>query len=396
MALPHPQDTFLQLAHRLSVIGVQTVILQEAVGRILAANVLADRDSPPFDCSTLDGFALRLSDVTNTALPVRGEAHMGQVPPVLEAHTAVRVSTGSPLPIDANLVIPVENVTEQDGHIKLAPGVQSQIGDNIRRRGENAAAGALVAESGVIITAPTIAAMAAFGQRAVEVHRTLRVAVIATGDELTSAGEPVTPWRIVDSNSPALCAAIALVPWLALESTTRVADDPQTMAAALAAALRGTDMVLTTGGVSKGHRDFIPDVIRSVGGEILFHRLPIKPGGPALGALAGGKAIFGLPGNPVSALVLWRRFVLPCVAHQAGCKQNIMAKCQVELIEPLNKPQEKWNYRLVRMVDIGRAELMRYAGSGDIPAAAISDGFVEVPPNVVGRGPFPFVSWNIA
>ncbi|HTV46801.1 MAG TPA: molybdopterin molybdotransferase MoeA [Phycisphaerae bacterium] len=396
MALPHPQDAFEQLAHRLSAVGVETVVLREAIGRILAENVLANRDSPPFDCSNMDGFAVRLSDVTNAALPVQSEARIGQASPVLQAHTAVRVSTGSPIPIDADAVIPIENVTEQDGRIKLTPGAETRIGDNIRRRGENAAAGSVVAKSGAMISAPMIAAMAAFGKSAVEVHRVLRVAVITTGDELPSAGELLTPWRIADSNSPALCAAIAHVPWLALESVSQVADEKQSITKTLAAALEMADVVLTTGGVSKGHRDFMPDAVRSVTAEIIFHRLPIKPGGPVLGALAGGKALFGLPGNPVSVLVLWRRFVLPCLAHYAGCKQNIAAKHQVELTEPLNKPHEKWNYRLVRIVGFGQAELIRYAGSGDIPAAAASDGFVEVPPNVLGRGPFPFVSWSIA
>ncbi len=396
MNAPHPETAFRQLAERMPDIGVQTVLLSDAAGRIQAMPLLANRDSPPFDCSSMDGFAVRLKDLTASDLPVRGEGRLGQEPPALEANAAVRVSTGSPIPIGADTVIPVEDAQEKDGRIALAGGAQPHIGQNIRRRGENAVAGTTILGSGVILRAAHIGAMAAFGHSKASVRNRLRIAVITTGDELIPPGCPVTQWRIIDSNLAALCASVLCIPWLELVAAVRVADDVAAMTAALHGALANADVILTTGGVSRGHRDFMPAAIRAAGGEVLFHRLPIKPGGPVLGAIAAGKAVFGLPGNPVSALVLWRRFVLPCLALHVGCSRSFGADLQVELTNPPDDLPMKWCYRLVRIAGIGRAELIRCASSGDIPAAATSDGFIEVPPDKTTDVTFPFFSWSIA
>lgn len=392
---PHPEIAFLKLARRMPTSGVQTVSLSKAAGRILAKPLIADRDGPPFDCSAMDGFAIRLREMTGSGLPVCGETRMGHAPSELKVRTAMRISTGAAIPKGADAVIPVENVNEVSGVITLSNSVKPKPGQHIRRRGENAFAGDIIIAGGTLLGSAHIAAMAAFGEKKAVLFSPLRVAVIATGDELAPLGHTADPWHIIDSNSPGLSAAVSLIPWLQLVMATRASDDATAMREALYDALSLADIVLTTGGVSRGHRDFMPHVIRAVGGEIMFHRLPIRPGGPVLGALTGEKVIFGLPGNPVSALLLWRRFVLPCVASQVGCGRNYCAKFQTQLLEPLDRPHEKWNYRLVQLVDLGNAKLIRYAGSGDIPAAAMSDGFIEVPPNITGHGAFPFFSWSI-
>ena len=396
MIVPHPENLFMDLAQRISANGVEAVKLEKAAGRILARPVFADRDSPPFDCSSMDGFAVRICDLTSDGLPVRGEALIGQKPPTLEALTAMRISTGSPIPENADTVVPVEHVSQHHGRILLLAGNQPRVGDHIRRRGENVTAGKMVVSGGAILGPANMGALAAFGESKPVLYRRLRVAVITTGNELLQMGSEPEPWRIMDSNSSALCAAVSIVPWLKLEMRDRVGDAPALIKDVMEMALLRVDVVLTTGGVSKGQRDFIPDAVRSLGGEIVFHHLPIKPGGPVLGALADGRAIIGLPGNPVSALVVWRRFVLPCLARHTGCTQSIGARYRVELTEPLNKPHEKWNYPLVRMGENGQAVMIHSAGSGDISAAAISDGFVETPPFASGCGPFPFIPWSIA
>ncbi len=392
----HPENAFLELAARMAAPDTQSVPLAKAAGRILAKPLLADRDSPPFDCSAMDGFAVRAADLTPAGLPVCGESRMGHAPEALLAGAAMRISTGAAIPPGADAVIPVEHVNEQSGMITPTMDTLPQSGRHIRHRGENAVAGTVILNAGTLLGAAQIAAMAAFGETTPLLFSALRVAVIATGDELISPDQPLSPWCIRDSNLPGLSASVAMVPWLELVWTTRVPDHATAMMEALYQALTLADIVLTTGAVSKGHRDYMPQSIRSVGGEVAFHGLPVRPGGPVLGAVAGGKVIFALPGNPVSTLVLWRRFVLPALSARLMRGTFGRSGFPIRLMDPIDRPHPKWNYHPVQRVESAAAKLLRYAGSGDMTAAAAAEGFIEVPPNTVGHGPFSFFSWGFA
>lgn len=384
----------------------EQVSLADACGRILAADVLADRDSPPFDYSALDGYAVRSADLRSLhadkhALPVVGDARIGERPPHLPAFTsdgplAMRVATGAPMPTGADAVLRREDVTEHGSPVSSISITRAVIagvraGDAIRLRAENARAGTVVVPAGTIINPGAVGTMAAVGCTRPRVHARVRVALITTGDEVTPIDTPASAlgdFQIRNSNGPALCALLASRPWLTSTTYRHVRDDDRTLTDALHAATGAADAVILTGGVSMGHRDPVRGVVETLGARMVFHGLPQRPGKPMLGAWLERRGlapapIFGLPGNPVSALVTCTRIALPVLAACAGVRHaHTPTAARIAIANPDHKTLDLWWHRLVRRRADGLAELVDVRGSGDIVAAGLSSGFVEVPPGV--------------
>lgn len=383
---------------RLKPLPTERIALNEAAGRVLAEQVRTDRPSPAADASAMDGFAVRIADVKNGAeLPVIGEARIGQTPPSLLFGSVVRIVTGGPVPRDADTVIRREDVDELDDRIVLADPLPHGIvsGANIRREGENAASGVLLAESGTVISPALAGGLATVGCASPLVHRRVRVGLLITGDEVFDASEPVTPYQLRDSNGPALTTLLSRAAWIEVIAHRRVSDDREQLRDAVVRLLSQCDALLLTGGVSMGNRDFVPSVLEELGAETIFHRVPQRPGKPALGAIGpDSQAILALPGNPVSVLVTARRIAMAVLQHCAG----IDPVPQPELVVVKNADDtqlELWHHRLVRLTAPGECELVSSRGSGDIIAAATSDGFIEIPSNCVGCGPWPLYRWNV-
>ncbi len=394
-AFAAPRDALDALLARIEPLGSENVPWSEASGRVLAEAVVADRDSPSCDVSAMDGYALRRADLARGVLPVAGEAAIGRPPPPLPEGQALRIFTGGPVPSDADAVVRREDTDEHPDHVRVAPDLRVAQGANIRRRGENVRAGTRVVEAGALLDPAGVTALVSFGVARPSVHRRVRVGVLVTGDELRDVEADVEPWELRDSNGPALRALLSARPWLVLEAVERVADDLRATTDAVEALLERCDALLLTGGVSMGDHDHVPDAVRKAGGEVVFHRLPIRPGKPLLTALGPrGQVILGLPGNPVSVMVTGRRFGLPALGRRAGLTDAERPRPVVELVDPDARTLGLWWYRIVQRRQDGRARLVPNQGSGDLVAAARSDGFVEIPPGQASAGLRPFWTWR--
>ncbi len=377
-------------------LGVETVDWRLAAGRILAEPIVTDRPSPPSDVSAMDGYAMRLADVATPRLAVASSVLPGRPAPSLPPDSCVRIMTGAVVPPEADLVIRREDVTENETHIAVNPAVIPTLkhGLSIRRRGENAPAGAQAISAGTLITSPILSAIVSFGVAKVAVHRRVRVALLITGDELLPPESPAEPWQIRDSNGPALIALLGRCPWIEIVSHQRIADDEAQLLHAVKKAIASSDAILLTGGVSMGTHDFVPAVLREAGCSIVFHKLPIRPGNPVLGAVGpAGQPIFGLPGNPQSVMVTARRIAMPLLARRSGLSE-ITPPAAVTLREHDGKSIKLAWSRPVKITAPGEATLVDTKGSGDIISAARSDGFVEIPPEQNGTGPWPFYAWS--
>jgi molybdopterin molybdotransferase len=384
------------LASRLTPIGTEELATPDATGRVLACNVLLDRDSPACDVSAMDGFAVRAKELTAGALPIAGECRIGEPPEVLPSGKALRIYTGSPVPDGANAVIRLEHVAEADGVIKLLNGKSVHASEDIRRRGENAVAGSVVLTQGTELTAAAIGAIATVGLTVIPVHRRLRITVITTGNELAQFGEgELKPWRLRDSNGPVLAAMLGAAPWVESVKRMHASDSLDSLKMALASALGGSDAVVLTGGVSKGAYDFVPDAVRAAGGGVAFHRIRARPGQPSLGAIAAGKPIVGLPGNPLAVLTAGRWLLTPILKRLAGFVAYNPPAPQVTLEAWIGKPQPLTWWRPVTLKAPGVAKLAALQGSGDVCGPAMSDGFVEVPTDRNDLGPYSYYSWRV-
>jgi molybdopterin molybdotransferase len=296
----HPDAAVAALCDLVESVETETVPWPQAAGRVLAEEVRLDRPSPACDVSAMDGYAVRLAEVARGTLPIRGEVQAGRPAEAMPAGAAVRIFTGAMIPPGAEAVIPREQVIEQEDHIDLPDGISVQEAQYIRRCGENGRPGRVLAEPGRLITPPVLAAIAACGMTAVRVHRVLRVGIVVTGGEVCAVGDTPEPWRLRDSNGPALIGLLAGPVWLESLPPHHVTDQPEAIAQSVTEALNHCDALLLTGGVSAGNYDHVPAVLRGLGLRVVFHKLTIRPGKPVLGAIdAAGRPVLGLPGNPV-------------------------------------------------------------------------------------------------
>jgi len=392
-----PAEAAAALAARLEAVGIETVPLSEAAGRVTAEAIVADRPSPPADVSAMDGYAVRLGDLAQGRLPVVARVLPGAPAPAVGGGGAVQIMTGAVVPEGAEAVIKREDVDESGGdHIVIHDGVAPRPGENIRRAGENIEQGGRVVEAGRVIDPPTVAALASFGYAQVQVRLRVRVAFVTTGDELLPPDSDAAPHQIRDSNGPALRAMLSTTPWLELTHRVHAIDEYETLKAALGVALGAADAVFVTGGVSAGTHDFVPRALAELGCTQVFHKLPLRPGRPVLGAVGPqGQAVLGLPGNPQSVMTTARRLGAVALRRRAGIDVIDPPRPMVTIGEHDGRTLHLWWYRPVTLRGAGAAVLSDSRGSGDVVATARSDGFVEVPPNRDEPGPWPFYRWTL-
>lgn len=383
--LNHPDEAIQRLVGILKPIATEQLAHKDVFDRVLAVSLVADRPSPPLDVSAMDGFALRISDIHAGKIAVSGVSQAGHEAPLLPPGCAVRIFTGAPVPPEADLVIKREDTIEQaEGFELRIPQEQIRKGQNIRRCGENGKQGDVILDSGTLVTTSAMVAVASFGLHPIEVYRRLRVTIANTGDELLEPGESSKPWQIRDSNGPLLDALLCPNRWLELVDRTRLQDREDVVRRYLSEALKQSDAILLTGGVSMGDTDHVPQVLRSLGCEIVFHKLPIRPGKPVLGAIGPeGQAILGLPGNPVSVAATAIRIALPVLRHLAGFRKIESKSSPVFLLDPDGKSIPLHWYRPVQYSREQSDErivvqLTPNQGSGDIVALSRSDGFIEI------------------
>lgn len=304
----------LNACHRLP---PEHVELADALDRVLAQNVRALSDVPPFPCSAMDGYAVIAGDAGLT-LAVTGESRAGApAPGRVQPGEAFRISTGATIPAGATAVIPQENVVAVgERAIRLEAGVAR--GDNVREAGEDIRAGSTVLSTGARLGAVELGAAAAAGAGSLVTAPRPRATVLCTGDELRAPGESLGPGEIHNSNAPML-TALAVHAGATTGPAQRLSDDRTATEAGIAQALSASDVVIISGGVSVGPHDHVKPALAALGVRELFWSVSLQPGKPTwFGTLDGSPLVFGLPGNPVSAVVTFSLFVAPALAAMQG------------------------------------------------------------------------------
>ena len=340
------EETFLSVDAALAcvlehaVLGMsESVPLEAAQSRVLATEVRANRDQPPFDVSAMDGYALRSADLaTGTAvLTVLEDIKAGDRPRCrVEAGECARIMTGAPVPPGADAVLRVEDTQSlPDGRVECRKRVEA--GNDIRRRGEGMHCGQVLLSPGTLITPGVVGILATAKCVQVEVYRRPRVAVLATGDELEALEAPLDPERIPDSNSYALLAQVQALGCEAVRLGI-ARDDPEDLARLLRQGLEGGnfDVLLVSGGSSVGVHDHVRPVLAQLGVSMHFWRVAMRPGHPlAFGSSASGQLVFGLPGNPVSSMVCCEEFVLPALRQMMGQERRYKRTLTARLTAPV-------------------------------------------------------------
>jgi molybdopterin molybdotransferase len=293
----------------------ERVEIAEALDRVLARDVQASGDVPPFACSAMDGYAVTAGP-SGRSLALAGESRAGAPSKKpLDDGEAIRISTGAAVPEGATAVIRQEDVENGGREVRTMAAVEE--GANIRRAGEDMHAGTIVLKSGATLGAAELGAAVAAGVGAVVAARRPRVAVLCTGDELRAPGETLGPGQIHNSNAPML-VALAIHSGAIAGPPQILRDDRHATEGALAAALEVSDVVIVSGGVSVGPHDHVKPALASLGVQELFWGVALQPGKPTWFGTRGATLVFGLPGNPVSAFVTFSLFARPALAELQG------------------------------------------------------------------------------
>lgn len=379
-----PVDEALALLRdRLSpVVGQERVTLGAAAGRVLAEAQVARRANPPQANTAVDGYGFAHASLTqgDQILPLvagraaAGVPHRGVVPP---GH-AIRVLTGAALPEGVDTVILQEDVTLGEGRIAFRGGLKR--GANTRRAGEDVAAGDIVLEAGRVLTPADLALCAAVGLAELPVHTRLRVAVLSTGDEVVEPGAEAREGQIYDANRPMLLALLHQMGHDAVD-LGRMADDRAALRDALDRGAGQADAILTSGGASSGDEDHVSALLNEAGAMTEW-RIAMKPGRPLALGMWGGTPVFGLPGNPVAAMVCTLIFACPALAVLSGAKWQVPQAFDVPAgFEKRKKPGRR-EYLRARIRE-GRAEVFVSEGSGRISGLSWAEGLVELPDGAV-------------
>ena len=338
MKLLAVDDARARMLAEIAPLGAETVPLAQSIGRVLAEDVTAVRDQPPFAASAMDGWAVRAAD-TPGSLRIVGESAAGHgYEGRVAAGEAVRIFTGAALPAGCDAMVIQEDAT-RDGETVRVPGVES--GHYIRPAGGDFAAGAVLLQRGVRIDPWRLSLAAAAGRAEVAVHARPRVAFISTGEEIVQAPARPGPFQIYDSGVPALAAMVEA--WGGTAIRTRPVRDEM---AAVIEALRGADadLVVTVGGASVGDHDLVRAAAQALGLSLRVESVNVRPGKPTFfGVLGDGRRMLGLPGNPASAFVCAEMFLHPIVSAYLGAPPEpptITARLAQDL--PANGPREHW------------------------------------------------------
>lgn len=321
---PRPLLTVAQarerILERISALGSEEVALSQSRGRVLAEAVRSERDVPPFANSAMDGYAVRAVDVAkaSAAQPVRlrvlGEIRAGAAPPTgVQPQSTLRIMTGAMIPEGSDAVVRVEDTAEHDGTVEVRVAVAP--GTSLRAAGSDLRGGDLVAAAGQVITPGLIGVLASAGLMRVRCIRRPRVLVLTTGDELREPGEPLGPGQITNTNRYTLLAAVEDAGGIVVDAG--VARDERGDLVDRLAAAGGTDLVVTTGGVSMGAYDLVRGLLEERE-AVDFWQVALRPGKPLMFASVGGVPLIGLPGNPVSTLVGFELFVRPAILKLQG------------------------------------------------------------------------------
>ncbi|KAB7709188.1 molybdopterin molybdenumtransferase MoeA [Bacillus aerolatus] len=324
----------------------ETVHINEAFGRRLAQDIISSHPVPPFDRSPYDGFAIRAEDSeaagrdNPVTFRVAGEIGAGDVfEGELQEREAVRIMTGAQIPAGCDAIVMFELTAEhsEGGNKYMTIKRPFKSGDNISFKGEDTEAGKVLVQKGAFINPGVMAVLATFGYHEVEVAKKLAIGVFATGSELLDVHEELQPGKIRNSNAHMILAQIERAGAKPLY-LGKLPDEFDLCLSAVEEALHKVDMLITTGGVSVGDYDLLPDIYKEIGADVLFNKVAMRPGSVTTVAQAGGKILFGLSGNPSACYVGFELFVRPVIYHRSFSTAQHLKKVEAELVEDFLKP----------------------------------------------------------
>ena len=360
---------------------VEFVDTECARGRVLAEGVVSAINVPPADNSAMDGYAVRVADLSalGSKLPISQRVPAGTHPEPLLPGTAARIFTGAPIPDGADAVVMQERCIAEDGTVQI--NYLPKSGENIRRAGEDVAAGNEILAPGVRLTPAMMGMAASVGIARLAVKDRLRVAVFFTGDELVMPGQPLRPGAIYNSNRYVLHGMLES---MGCEVTDLgiIPDDLAATRAALREAAAGQDLIITCGGVSVGEEDHVKAALMAEG-ALDSWQVAIKPGKPLAFGRVGETPFVGLPGNPVSSFVTFLMLVAPYIRKRQGATDCLPKAYTLRADFSWSKPGPRREFLRVRRNDQGGLELFASQGSGVLTSCAWSDGVVDNPPDVV-------------
>jgi molybdopterin molybdotransferase len=377
------EDALEQVLSRIEPLGTELVEIVPALGRVLAEPVVSRRELPPWANSSMDGYAIRSDDTRagRAELSVVGRIAAGSLPErSLGAGEAMRIFTGAPLPDGADAVVPQEDAAADGGRIVVPRRVER--GAFVRPAGEDIRAGDVVVGCGHVVGAAEVGLLATLGYTRVRVHRRPRVAILSTGNELADLGAEPGPGQIPNTNTYSLMAQV-------LEAGAEpvnlgvVPDRLDAIVERLTWGLEA-DLLVSSAGVSVGELDLVKDALARCGAELHLWKVSMRPGQPITFGSVAGRPVFGLPGNPVSAMVTFELFVRPALRRMQGCRAVDRPRVPARALEPIGNPGSRRGYLRVRLARDGEgygARLTGDQGSGILRSMVLADGLAVVPPD---------------
>ena len=371
-------------------LGEEEISLLEAYNRVLRENVVSALDIPPFNRSTVDGYAVKAEDTFGAEenqpakLIARGMVSVGEPPKIrISKGEAAEIVTGAPIPEDADAVVMVEDTDIEDAELRVYRAVTKD--ENVMKKGTDIKKGETVLKAGQVLGASEIGVLAALGLTKVKVFKVPVVAVLSTGGEVTEPGKELPAGKIYDINAYSLSTAVR-------ESGGKpvylgvVPDDKAELRKALEHALASADMVMTSGGVSVGPRDLTPQIVNSLGKPgLIVCGIAVKPGKPTTIALVGRKPVFSLPGHPTSALLLFHLLARPVIQLMSGRPATEAKTVKALAATRMFSAKGRRTFVMVKLKrgksDRLLAEPVETGASGAITTLAKADGFVEIPEN---------------
>ncbi len=377
-----------QMLNTIPVLPSERRGILECAGYVLAEELSAAENIPPFDNSAMDGYAVCAADVQNasqenpTVLSVVETIAAGYAPTnQVREGEAARIMTGAMMPAGADAVVMQEVTREENSELKIFEGVEKY--ENVRFTGESVKIGKVVMRKGKHLRPPEVSMLASLNCAEVLVHRKPTVAIVSTGDELTPLGASLEPGKIRDSNRYGLYAQVEEAGGIPIDMGI-ARDDVAETERIFRAALSEADALITSGGVSVGEHDIVKNVLEKLG-KINFWRVAMKPGKPQAYGIADGKPIFGLPGNPVSSLVVFELFVRPALLKMAGHRALLRPTFKAVLSESITNRDGRVNYmRAILKASDGQytAETTGPQGSGILHSLVLANGLITIPAGV--------------
>ena len=354
----------------------------DSTGRTLRQTVVAERDQPPFDRVMMDGIAIFHADYAGGArsFPIQATQAAGDAALTLEPGKTIEIMTGASLPQGADCIIPVERINVTDGVATLEDGYVAELRQFIHSRASDHAKGAELLRPGKRISPMDIAVITSCGLTSVDVSRSPVIRVISTGNELVPAGEAIEPHQIRMSNGPAILAMLGTHGYADSEHE-HIADEPALLRDRIGTHLDAADVLILSGGVSMGKADYVPGVLAELGVEVVFHKISQRPGKPMwFGTGPNGQAVFALPGNPVSALVCCRQYVIPALEKASGAVSALPEFAS--LAGDVTFRPDLTCFQPVRLVSSAAGQVLampvKTNTSGDFAALSATDGYVEL------------------